>query len=134
MIIAQKEKPIAVLHGAVALREFNKRRKRLKMDIRVGQIWIIVKRLFFVSKEVDCICSCGNKHTHMKIIELPRNMPIEIRFPFEWHFRTEENEYFHNTPEEIHDKCIFLGTIDEEIRFNNKHKLKEILELNLYKI
>lgn len=57
---------------------------------------------------------------------------IEIRYPYEWHFRTEGNVYCHAKPEALIKYCTFFGKIHEDVRFNNKHKLKEIIEDGLY--
>lgn len=59
---------------------------------------------------------------------------IEIRYPYAWHFRfgPASGIYDHAKPEVIKNKCSFFGRINKDIRFNNKHKLAEILKGNLY--
>ena len=103
------------------------------MEIEVGQIWVVTRKGFTVKEEIDCICGCGHSHKREILKEIPRNSKIEIRYPYEWHFRTEQNTYHHAKPDHIIDKCAFFGTIHNEIRFNNRHTLSQILEENLYK-
>ena len=63
---------------------------------------------------------------------VPKGAIIEIRFPYAWHFRTENNQYYHATEKTLISKCEFFGSVDEEIKFGNKHELKQILEDGLY--
>ena len=58
---------------------------------------------------------------------------IELRFPFEWHFRTLDDIYFHAPGHILFENCRYFGLIDEKVRFENKQKLKEILNLRLFK-
>ncbi len=64
---------------------------------------------------------------------MKQNEFIEIRYPFEWHFRTESSEYAHLYPEDILRYCRLYGKINEDVRFGNRHSLKEIMEQHLYK-
>ena len=57
---------------------------------------------------------------------------IEIRYPYAWHFRTEQNIYEHAKEEVLFNNCVFYGQIYSEIRFENKLELTEILEKELY--
>lgn len=65
-------------------------------------------------------------------VYLPKGKILEVRYPYEWHFRTVENHYDHASTETLTRKCSFFGKIHDDVRFNNKHKLKEILEQELY--
>ena len=65
-------------------------------------------------------------------VYLPKGKILEIRYPYEWHFRTIENHYDHATPETLIKKCSFFGKIHEDIRFGNRHELKQILDQELY--
>lgn len=95
--------------------------------IEVGQIWQVVTNNFWSSK-VD-----NNKINGRKIsYNFKRDEYIEIRYPSEWHFRTIDNIYAHAYPTEILKHCRYIGKINENTRFENKKKLQEILDENLY--
>lgn len=102
------------------------------MEIKVGQIWQVIdndfwssdKDKYFVSKEF------GNRETRIK---LHHGEFIEIRFPFEWHFRTVDNIYLHAFPQEILKHCRLYGNINQEVEFANNKDLKQILDKGLYK-
>lgn len=57
---------------------------------------------------------------------------IEIRYPFEWNFRTVCNTYCNATPDLIREKCSLYGMIFDDVRFENKLKLSDILRDNLF--
>lgn len=69
---------------------------------------------------------------HNRSVKLNKGEIIEIRYPYAWHFRTEDDFYFHATEKMIIDNCAFHGKIDEKIRSKNKAKLEEILRLDLF--
>lgn len=103
------------------------------MKIEVGQIWKVVKKEMLVLHEEQCECEhCGHKHLQKTEISLPVNIRIEIRYPIEWYYRTEANDYYHSRPEDILDKCEFFGTIHEKVRWNNNQNLHQILKENFY--
>jgi hypothetical protein len=91
--------------------------------IEVGQIWEVVS---------DCFFTSDKKSEYNRPIKLAKGEKIEIRFPYEWHFRTEDNFYFHAFPEMIFENCKPFGVIMPDVRFNNKANLEEILRLKLY--
>lgn len=93
------------------------------MKIEVRQIWEVITD--------DFLTSC-DKSKYKRPIKLFKGENIEIRYPYHWHFRTEDNEYFHAEPEMIIDNCKLKGIIWERIQWNNKAKLEEILRLRLY--
>jgi len=93
------------------------------MDIQVGQIWEVTSSSFLTS---------GENTKFNRQVMLKKGEFIEIRYPYEWHFRTEDDFYFHCNPETILLNCKFIGTIYEEIRFKKNAKLEEILRLELY--
>jgi len=96
-------------------------------EIKVGQIWIVETDVFKGSK--DCNSSLRDvKEIHT----LKKGERIEIRYPYEWHYRTEDNIYLNSSDEDIKKNCVLLGDIDEKVRTGNKAKLEEILRLNLY--
>lgn len=93
------------------------------MAIEQGQIYEVMTDNFMTSGESNSI---------KRPAKLLKGEKIEIRYPYEWHFRTEDNQYFHARSEMIYENCKLIGRIIEQVRFNNKAKLKEILELELY--
>ena len=63
---------------------------------------------------------------------MPKGEILEIRYPYEWHFRTSSNIYDHAPAKKLMANCEFFGYIKKDIRFENKHQLKSILEEKLY--
>lgn len=57
---------------------------------------------------------------------------IEIRYPYEWHFRTCYNSYYQAPEDILRECCSYVGRIYQNIKFGNRHELKEILEQKLY--
>lgn len=97
-------------------------------EIKVGQIWQVITDDFFAFdnhwvKEKDKI---------ERPLKLFKNEYIEIRYAFEWNFRTYDNRYMNAKPEEILKNCKLIGEVKADIRFQNLADLKDILRLNLY--
>lgn len=97
------------------------------IEIEVGQIWEVTDDNFFGTTDVTEGKIKRELRFHVK-----KGDKIEIRFPFEWNYRTECNYYIHSKPEYILDKCKLYGTIINSIRRGNKARLEEILRLDLY--
>ncbi len=91
--------------------------------IEQGQIWEIITDNFLTS---------GDNDYYKRPTKLLRGEKIEIRYPYVWHFRTEDDFYFHATPEMILENCKLFGNVYHNVRFNNKANLDEILRLTLY--
>lgn len=100
------------------------------MSIKVGDLYEICSDDFWTSGKSSNKIIDG-RNTTLKT-NLKNGEIIEIRYPFEWHFRTVDSKYFHASPEEINKKCKPFGKIKEDTRFKNKMSLKEILEYKLY--
>lgn len=94
------------------------------MEIVVGQIWEVTTDSFATTGEKD-------KKLGRRVL-LHKGEKIEIRYAYEWHFRTEDNHYFHATPETIKNNARLYGVIWENVRFGNSAKLDDILRLRLY--
>ena len=94
------------------------------MKIEQGQLWEVVTDNFWTS---------GNDNKYKRPVKLKKHEIIEIRYAYAWHFRTEDNYYFHATEKMILDNCNLFGVILGDVRFNNRAKLEEILRLELYK-
>ena len=92
--------------------------------IEVGQIWEVTTEDFLTS---------GREEKTKRQTKLKLGEKIEIRYPYSWHFRTEDNIYFHAEEATILQNCRHFGTIIEHVRFQNKANLEEILRLRLYK-
>jgi hypothetical protein len=97
------------------------------MKIEVGQIWEITDDNFFGTTDV----TVGDVKRELRF-HVKKGNKIEIRYPFEWNYRTECNYYIHSKPEYILDKCKLHGVIKEDVKSNNKANLEEILRLDLY--
>ena len=80
----------------------------------------------------DKFLTSGSSNKFKRQVVLKKDEIIEIRYPYAWHFRTEDNHYFHATPEMIIENCRYFGSILEQVRFWNKSSLEEILRLHLY--
>lgn len=94
-----------------------------KHIITQGQIWEVVTENFLTS---------GNDDKHNRPTKLLKGEKIEIRYPYAWHFRTEDNFYLHAEPEMILQNCRLFGIIWDKVKFNNVAQLEEILRLRLY--
>lgn len=57
---------------------------------------------------------------------------IEIRYPFAWHFRTLDNNYYEASEETILEFARPVGTVFENVSFMNKANTEEIIRLHLY--
>lgn len=93
------------------------------MKITQGQIWEVVTDGFLTS--ID-------KSSYKRQIKLDKGEKIEIRYPYEWHFRTWDNHYLHAEVEVILANCKLIGTIIPHVKATNKANLEEILRLRLY--
>lgn len=104
------------------------------IEIKVGQIWQVIDDEFWSSERSDSSHKLREEYEKRTImINLKRGELIEIRYPTEWHYRTIDNLYLHSEPIDILKHCRLYGIINEDIRFNNRLKLKEILEQRVYK-
>lgn len=90
--------------------------------IEVWQIRKVVKNGF--------LTSCKN-NTKRRIL-LNEGELIEIRFPTEWYFRTIDEMFFHANTKDILHCCELFWVIYENVRFNNKASLEEVVRLKLY--
>lgn len=95
-----------------------------KEEVRQGMLLQVVTSNFLTSGE--------NRESGSRQVKLKKGEIIEIRYPYAWHFRTEDNLYFHATEEMITKNCILYGKIWENVRSSNKATLEDILRLYLY--
>ena len=95
----------------------------MKTEIEVGQIWEVITENFLTS---------GNDDKYKRPTKLRQGEKIEIRYPYAWHFRTEDNFYLHAEPQMILDNCKLIGVIWEKIKWMNQANLEEIVRLRLY--
>lgn len=95
------------------------------IDISVGML-LKVERGFWTSGKDRKLKEFAAK------CYIPKGEIIEIRYPYEWHFRTQSNHYDHVSPDVLCKKCSFFGVVKDDIRFGNKHDLRQIIEQNLY--
>jgi len=94
------------------------------INIEVGQLYIVDKP-FWTSGDTS---EYGNNIKR----KMAKGDIIEIRYPYEWHFRTVNNQYDHARTKTLAKYCTFYGKIHENVRFNNGRKLSEILAEELY--
>lgn len=92
--------------------------------IQQGQIWEVAKDGFLGNRWIIGIPS-------VKEI-IPIGMRLEIRCPYAWHYRTEENKYYQSDEDEILKYCKLIGSVKEATRWHNRHELKEILQEGLW--
>lgn len=94
------------------------------VKIRVGML-LKVEKSFNVKR------NHSNDAFH-ETVKIRKGSIIEIRFAFEWNFRTECDTYCNATPEAIAKHCSFFGLVNGDVRFGNKHKTAEIIKEKLY--
>lgn len=92
-------------------------------EIKQGQIWEVVTDNFLTS---------GDKEHYNRQTKIKKGEKIEIRYPYAWHFRCEDNHYFHADESVIFENCRLYGVIWSNVQFANKARLDEILRLNLF--
>ena len=95
----------------------------MEKEIKVGQIWEVTTDEFMTS---------GESNDYKRPLKLAKGEKIEIRYPYAWHFRTEDSHYLHANSEMILQNCRLFGEIFDKVRFQNKAKFEEILRLRLY--
>lgn len=99
--------------------------------IEVGAILEVITDNFYASKDF--------RNTNIDLkgrearIHLKKGEKIEIRFPFEWNYRTEDNLYLHSKPEYLVENCKIFGQVLPDVKSKNMANLEEILRLELYK-
>lgn len=96
---------------------------------QVGQIWLAIED-FWTSGESR---SSGSNSRYQKIL-IESGEKLEVRYPYEWHLRTEDNNYFHISEETLRGSCILFGKIHEDVRFSSSKELSEILRDKDYKL
>ena len=100
------------------------------VKIEVGQIWEVADENFFATKDLRELGVKNDDRTAR--FYLRKGSKIEIRYPYEWHYRTEDNHYYNSKPEYILGKCKLYGVIDDDVKSKNKARLEEILRIGLY--
>ena len=93
----------------------------------VGQIWEVESESFFAKTEIK-----KGDQKRALYFHIPKGEKIEIRYPFQWNYRTECNYYVNSTEKYILDNCKLFATVKEEIKSTNLANLEEILRLRLF--
>jgi hypothetical protein len=101
-------------------------------SVKVGQIYEVMTDDFYASKTLD-ITNRDKFGGRDARFHLKKGEKIEIRYPFEWNYRTEDNIYFHSEEKYLLDRCKLHGVVDDKVKSNNKATLEEILRLDLFK-
>lgn len=101
-----------------------------KQKIKVGAILEIVSDSFYASKDLSLKNELKGR---VPMFHLSKGEKIEIRFPFEWNYRTEDDIYFYSNPEYLIENCKIIGYVLDDVKWKNKANLEEILRLDLYK-
>ena len=89
--------------------------------LKVGTLWVC-------SKEFEVVFS--NDKNKVKVIKVDEI--LEFRYPNGVNFRTVDDEYYYSNSGKFLANCDYYGKIEDDVRFNNRHKLKQILEEKLY--
>jgi hypothetical protein len=93
------------------------------MNVEVGHIFEVMTDGFLTS----------DKNSIKRRVKIERGERLEIRYPYAWHFRTEKGDYYQCDEDIILLNCKMLGKVFENVRFNNKATLEEIIRIELYK-
>jgi len=90
------------------------------IEIQVGQLLIVDKSFW----------SSGHKTKSGRKTKMlyAKGDILEIRYPYNWHFRDEFNNYDHASEKTLRNKCSFYGKIKSNVSFENEKTLKLILE------
>lgn len=91
--------------------------------IRTGQLWKVTTDNFWTTGKVGQL---------KRPVKLTKGEIIQIRQTFEWHIRTQDDFYFHATPETILENSELYGEVWPNVRFKNVAELSDILRLKLY--
>jgi len=95
------------------------------MNIKKGQIWEVTDENFY---------GTGNQMEGKREVRfhIKKGEKIEIRYPFAWNYRTEDNIYMSSKEEYILNKCKYWGDVKPHVKDRNKATLEEILRLELF--
>ena len=97
--------------------------------IKVGQIWEVVSDNFYATIGGSQVKDMKSREV---VTQLVKGEKFEIRYPFKWNYRTQDNIYLSSKPEYISENCKLFGIVKEDIHLNNKASLEEILRLELF--
>ena len=101
--------------------------------IKQGQIWEVMEDGLFGDRGEWKKCpNCTQNYKVYFHDNIPVGKKIEIRCPMPWHIRTEDNMYYSCEPKNILKNCIPIGTMKEDVRWENRLTLKEILQQGLW--
>jgi len=103
--------------------------EKKKIEVEVGQIWIVESDNMYADFHLP---PKYNPAKRKALIHIKRGEKIEIRHPYAWHFRTEDNVYAHCDEDVLLKCCILFGTVRQDVAWSNKANLEEILRLDLY--
>ena len=92
----------------------------IESKVKQGDLWMMIK-------SVKC---WNDKHKRFMIVE--KGEIIEIRYFSPVNFRCIDELYFQLPEETFLNYVTFVGKVKEDIKFNNKHSLKSILEEDLF--
>lgn len=95
-----------------------------QQEIKQGQIWEITTDMFFTGGK--------DATTYYRQLNIKKGERIEIRYPYAWHFRTEDHHYFQAEPEMILENAKLIGVIWDKVKWQNNANLKQIIELSLF--
>jgi len=86
------------------------------MKVQTGQIWYVISD-FWTSGDDNEIQGRSAK------VKIKKGEKIEIRYPYKWHFRTEDNLYCHVEESVLIKNCLLFGVKNK----NSKQSLADIL-------
>lgn len=98
----------------------------LNKHIRITQGMLLVVKKAFWTTDAHKVEKFPVKYY------VPKGTILEIRYPYEWHFRFGKAIYAQAPPATLVKCCEFFGTVHEDVKFDNKKSLPEIMKENLY--
>lgn len=91
--------------------------------VNVGEIWKVTGK--------GMVTEFGeNKGSRAVVLNVGEF--IEIRYPYEWHYRTDTDEYFCSTEDVLLENCKLHGVVWSNVKSGNRCKLSDIMNLQLY--
>lgn len=102
------------------------------MKTQQGYLYEVIAEDFYDTGKGDDLYNPIPNH-------IPKGTILEIRYPFEWNFRTNtifknigRGIWGHSDEQNIHDKCKLIGRVNPYIKSMNHYELSEILEMKLF--
>lgn len=86
-----------------------------------GQIW-----------RAKDVVACQQTDKKKRRVVVEKGEMVEFRYQHDAHFRTKDDMYLFLKEEEFRSNFEYVGQVFEEVRFNNRNTLAQILDGVLY--